>query len=329
MSLLSVIHLSVEYPSDNGHLRVVDDVSFSIEPGEILALIGESGCGKSVACRAILRLLPGRHGRIASGRIDLAGRDIARLPEAELIAYRGRQIALIFQNAETFFDPAMTIGEQLSEPLEFHEGLGRGESRRLILDLLEQVGIPDGQHCLDRLPRQLSAGMRWRAMVAAGLSRSPKLLIVDEPGAGLDTTVRAQIVRLLLDIRDRTGIAIILLTHDLGSVAQICDSVAVMYAGRIVERAPKSELLRQPLHPYSEALLHARPDARATGDGLLPELRGEPPSLADLPRGCRFHPRCPYADDACRFGDVQLTEVSSWRATACRHWDRMMSGVSS
>jgi peptide/nickel transport system ATP-binding protein len=322
MPLLSIIHLTVEYPSDAGWLRVVDDASFAVEPGEILALVGERGSGKSLACRAILRLLPGRHGRIASGRIDFAGRDISGLEDSELIPYRGRHIAMIFQDPAGFFDPTVPVGEQLIEPLQLHDKITRIAARQRATELLQRVGIADTLACLEAYPLNLPLGLRWRAMIAAGISREPRLLIVDQPAGGLELTVQAQIVRLLLDLRDRTGMAMILVARDLGAFAQIADSVAVMYAGRIVERAPKSELLRHPLHPYSEGLLRARPDSSPSG-GQLPELPGEPPSPAALPSGCRFHPRCPLADEACRFGDVQLAEISSWRATACRHWDRI------
>ena len=322
MPLLSIVHLTVEYPGEAGWRRAVDDASFAVEPGEILALIGERGSGKSLACRAILRLLPGRHGRVASGRIAFEDRDISGLSERELVAYRGRQIAMVFQDAERFFDPALPLGEQLIEPLQFHDRLTRTAARRRATELLQRVGIVNTLDCLEAYPLDLSPGRRWRAMIAAGISRQPRLLIVDQPAGGLALTVQAQIVRLLLDLRDSTGMAMILISRDLGPLAQIADSVAVMYAGRIVERAPKSELLRHPLHPYSEGLLRARPDSNPSG-GLLPELPGEPPAPADLPAGCRFHPRCPLADEACRFGDMQLAEISSWRATACRHWDRI------
>jgi peptide/nickel transport system ATP-binding protein len=322
MALLSIVHLTVEYPSEAGWLRVVDDASFAVEPGEILALIGERGCGKSLACRAILRLLPGRHGRVASGRIAFADRDISGLPDRELIPYRGRHIAMVFQDPDSYFDPTVTVGAQLTEPLQFHDKITRIAARQRATELLQRVGIVDTLGCLEAYPRDLSLGLRWRAMIAAGISREPRLLIVDQPVGGLELTVQAQIVRLLLDLRDRSDMAMILVARNLGPLAQIADSVAVMYAGRIVERAPKSELLRHPLHPYSEGLLRARPDGNPS-HGQLPELQGEPPSPADLPAGCRFHPRCPLADEPCRFGDVQLTEISSWRATACRHWDRI------
>jgi peptide/nickel transport system ATP-binding protein len=319
VALLSVSHLSVDFRTPSGRLRAVDDVSFTIEPGEVLGLVGEGGSGKSVACRALIRLLPGRNGRIASGRVDFAGRDIARLPEADLRPYRGRQIAMMFQNNASQFDPVMTIGDQIAESIQFHDGLSHVNARRRAGELLRQVGIPDPEHQLDAFAHQFSGGLRQRVLIATALACSPRLLIADEPTTGLDVTVQAQILRLLLDLRDRLGFAMILVTPDLGVVAQTCDSAAVMYAGRIVEQAPTSELLERPLHPYSEALMRAQPDAVRAGAPLL-SIAGQPPSLAALPRGCRFHPRCPYAEEACRFGDAHLTQVAPWRTSACLRW---------
>jgi peptide/nickel transport system ATP-binding protein len=322
MALLSVSHLSVEFITPRGRVRAVDDVSFSIEPGEVLGLIGESGSGKSVACRALIRLLPGPNGRIASGRVDFAGRDILRLPEADLLAYRGRQIAMIFQNTPSHFDPVMTIGDQIAEPLEIREGLNHAEARRRAAELLRHVGIPDPEYQLDAFPNQLSAGMARRAMIATAIAGSPKLLIADEPTTGLDFTVQAQILRLLLELRDRLGFAMILVTPDLAVVAQTCDSAAVMYAGRIVEQAPKRELLERPLHPYSEALIRSLPGMTPAGSSLR-AIVGQPPLPADRPRGCRFQPRCPYAQERCRFGDTQLTQVAPWRTSACLRWEEL------
>jgi peptide/nickel transport system ATP-binding protein len=334
MPLLSVSHLSVEYrvphgglpagAATNGYLRVVDDVSFALEPGEILGLLGETGAGKTVACRAIFRLLPGHHGRIASGRIDFSGRDIARLPEAELRAYRGRQIAMVFQDGRAHLDPIMRIGEQIAETVQFHEGINHAQARRRAAELLVRAGTEDPQPQLEAFPHELGPAGLQRAMLALALACSPKLLIVDEPTRGVDIGQQARMLRLLLDLRDRQGMAVILVTSDLGAVAQACDSVAVMYAGRIVERATKTELLNEPLHPYSEGLIRSRPDGILPGETLRP-IEGPPPEPSDIVRGCRYHPRCPHAQDACRFGDTQLIEISSWRATSCRRWQDLGS----
>ena len=322
MSLLSVSHLSVEYLMPGYRLRAVDDVSFTLEPGEVLGLVGESGSGKSTTCRALIRLLPGGNGRIASGRVDFSGRDIVRLPEADLRAYRGRQIAIMMQDALSQFDPVMTIGNQIAEYLAFSDGLSRAEARARAVELLRLVGLPDPQRQLDAFAHELSGGLRQRVLIATALAGSPRLLIADEPTTGLDITVQAQILRLLLDLRDRLGFAMILVTPDLGVVAETCDVAAVMYAGRIVEQAPKSELLSRPLHPYSEALMRAQPDTVRAGAPLL-SIAGQPPSLGALPRGCRFRPRCPYAEEACHFGDARLIEVTPWRTSACRRWQAL------
>jgi peptide/nickel transport system ATP-binding protein len=322
MALLSVSHLSVDFHFAGRRFRAVDDVSFTIEPGEVLGLVGESGAGKSVACRALIRLLPGRNGRIASGRVDFAGRDIARLPEPDLRPYRGRQIAMMFQDAAAQFDPIMSVGSQIAETIAFHDGISHGDAHKRAIEWLGQVGLPDARHQYERFPHQFTGGMRQRVLIALVLAGSPRLLIADEPTAGLDVTVQAQILRLLLDLRDRLGFAIILITPDLGVVAETCDAAAIMYAGRIIEQAPKSELLRKPLHPYSEALMRALPDTLRAGAPLL-SIAGQAPTPATLPRGCRFHPRCPYAEEACRFGDAQLAQVSPWRTSACLRWQML------
>jgi peptide/nickel transport system ATP-binding protein len=322
MPLLSVSHLSVEFHTARGRLRAVDDVSFAIEPGEILGLVGESGVGKSVTGRALVRLLPGRNGRIASGRIDFAGRDIARLPEEELRHYRGRQIALLFQDPASQLDPILNVGDQLAEIILLQEGVEAAMAQRQAAALLEQVGIENPAQVMAGYPHQLGPGLLRRVAIAQSLASSPRLLVADEPTKGLDPGVQAQILRLLLDLRDRRGLAVILISQDLGIVSQLCDSAAVMYAGRIVERAPKSELLSRPLHPYSEALAQCLPGV-APAAVPLHEIAGEPLAAGETPPGCRFHPRCPYAEDRCRFGDVQLTEISAWRATACLRWESM------
>ncbi len=319
MTLLSVRDLVVEFATRDGALRAVDGASFEVAAGEVVGLVGESGSGKTVACRSILRLLPSRNARIAAGRILFEGRDLVPLTEPQMRDVRGPQIAMIFQNPSTHLDPVMTVGEQVAEAIVHHEGTSRAEARRRAGELLRQVGIPDAERQLDAYAHQFSGGMRQRVMIAAALACRPKLLIADEPTTALDVTVQAQILRLLLDLRDRTGLAIILVTHDLGVVAQTCDSVAVMYAGRIVERAAKAELLRRPLHPYAQALIRSQPEAAPPGREL-PSIEGQPPSLTALPSGCRFHPRCAYVEPECRVEDVRLVAVGGGRQSACRRW---------
>ncbi len=325
MTLLSVEGLCVEFQAPQGPIRVVDGASFDVAPGEVVGIVGESGSGKTVTCRAVLRLLPSRRGRIAGGRVLFEGRDLVPLRDAEMRDIRGRQIAMIFQNPSSHLDPVMTVGEQVAEAVTYHEAVGRAEARSRATELLRQVGIPDPERQLDAYPHQFSGGMRQRVMIAAALSCRPKLLIADEPTTALDVTVQAQILRLLLELRDRTGLAIVLVTHDLGVVAQTCDSVAVMYAGRIVERAPKRDLLRRPLHPYTDGLVRSQPEAAQPGRPL-PSIEGQPPSFAALPDGCRFHPRCGYAEPACRASDMPLFVVNAGRASACRRWQILAAG---
>ncbi len=317
--LLKVEDLTVDFATPQGVVRAVDGVSFVLKQGEVLGLVGESGSGKTVTCRALMRLLPSRRARIVSGAASIDGIDLMALGEAEMQHVRGDTIGMIFQNPMTHLNPVMMIGDQIAEPLRVHESMTRKEAMKRAVDLLRQVGIPDPGTRLKSYPHELSGGMRQRAMIAAALACKPKLLIADEPTTALDVTVQGQILRLLLNLRDRTGLAIILITHDLGVVAQTCDSVAVMYAGRIVERAAKRDLLSRPLHPYTEGLIGSQPGAAPPGEEL-PSIPGQPPSLVALPSGCRFRPRCRYAESRCEVERPPLEEAWAGRATACLRW---------
>jgi len=308
--LLSVEQLSVELATQAGPLRAVDEVSFELAAGEVMGLVGESGCGKSLTCRAVMRLLP-RRVHVAAGRVLMEGTDLLALDEAQMQRVRGRKIGMIFQNPAAHLDPVMSIGDQIGESLR--EALGHAVA------LLRQVGIPDPAIRARSYPHELSGGMRQRAMIAAALVGEPKVLFADEPTTALDVTVQAQILRLLLDLRDATGLAIILVTHDLGVVAETCESIAVMYAGRVVERATKRDLLRRPLHPYTRGLIGSRPGS-GEPQRPLPSIQGMPPSLGDLPPGCRFHPRCDYAEQACRVVPPPLVDVEPGRQSACLRW---------
>jgi len=324
MALLEVADLSVEFATPAGALRAVDRVSFDLAEGEVLGIVGESGSGKTVACRSILHLLPSSRARIAGGRAMFEGRDLLSLPERELRHLRGSRLAMIFQNPSTHLDPLMTVGRQVAEPLIYHRGLSAREARREAIELLARVGIPDPGHNVDAHPHRFSGGMRQRAMIAAAIACEPRLLIADEPTTALDVTVQAQILRLLLDLRDRTGLSIILITHDLGIVAATCDHVAVMYAGRIMEQASKAELLRRPLHPYTRGLIRSRPTAAARGREL-PSIEGQLPPLADPPPGCRFHPRCAHAEARCATGLPLPEPATPTHATACIRWREVMA----
>ncbi len=322
--LLAVEGLTVEFETPEGVVRAVDDVSFELGAGEVLGIVGESGSGKTVTCRALMRLLPSRRARIVAGAVHLDGSDLMAIGEAEMQAVRGETIGMIFQNPMTHLDPVMTIGDQIAEPLRVHQGMSRGEALKCAADMLRQVGMPDPVHHLGSYPHEFSGGMRQRALIAAALACKPRLLIADEPTTALDVTVQAQILRLLLDLRDRTGLSIILITHDLGVVAQTCDTVAVMYAGRIVERAPKAELLRRPLHPYTEGLIASQPGTAPPGEAL-PSIPGQPPSLSQLPEGCRFHPRCAYVEAVCRDAIPPLAAVAPAHSSACLRWRTLAS----
>jgi peptide/nickel transport system ATP-binding protein len=320
--VLRVEDLTVEFTAPGGPLRAVDEVSFELAEGEVLGLVGESGSGKTVTCRALIRLLPSRRARITRGAVRIDGLDLMSLPESAMQRVRGERIGMIFQNPMTHLDPVMTIGEQIGESLRFHKGVTRREAGRRAVELLRRVGIPDPALRSRSYPHSLSGGMRQRAMIAIALAGEPRILIADEPTTALDVTVQAQILRLLLDLRDRAGLSIILITHDLGVIAETCETVAVMYAGRIVERAAKRTLLREPLHPYSQGLIRSQPGAGAPL-AELPSIPGQPPSLAELPQGCRFHPRCAYAIPRCREIRPPLADAGTARRSACLRWQEL------
>jgi peptide/nickel transport system ATP-binding protein len=315
-ALLDVRDLSIEAHKDGQRLGIVDRVSFSLSKGEILGLVGESGSGKTITCRAVMRLFPTGSLRISGGEINFAGRDLVTASEREMQQIRGARIGMIFQNPASHLDPVMRIGRQIAESLVLHLDISSAEANAQSIELLRQVGIPDPQRRANDFPHQFSGGMRQRAMIALALACSPELLIADEPTTALDVTVQAQILRLLLELRDKRGLSIILITHDLGVVAQTCDSIAVMYAGRICERGPKRDVLAQPFHPYTSRLIACQPSASADS-GLLPSIQGQPPSPSAWPSGCRFHPRCDRAISLCRSDTPQLVAVRSEHVAAC------------
>lgn len=318
-ALLDVSGLRTEFVTPTGILPAVDDVSFSLREGEVLGLVGESGSGKTVACRSLLRLLPSRRARIAAGRILYKGQDLVSASEDGIRQVRGREIAMIFQNPASHLDPIATIGDLVVEPLVWHYGESQREARRHAAELLAQVGFPDPKTQLDRYPHQLSGGMKQRAMIAVALACRPSVLLADEPTTALDVTVQAQILRLLLDLRDRTGLSIILVTHDIGVVAETCDSVVVLYGGRVMERGSRRQVFGHSRHPYTRALLESQP-AGAVPGAALPSISGHPPTLDDLPEGCRFHPRCGFAIDRCRRDPMESQMVGEGHATTCVRW---------
>ncbi|MFO0992061.1 MAG: ABC transporter ATP-binding protein [Hyphomicrobiales bacterium] len=314
--LLDVRDLSIEASKDGQRLGIVDRVSFSLATGEILGLVGESGSGKTVTCRALMRLFPTASLRITGGAIEFAGRNLVTAPEREMREIRGGRIGMIFQNPASHLDPVMRIGRQISESLVLHLKLSPSEAKGQAIELLRQVGIPDPQRRVNDYPHQFSGGMRQRAMIALALACAPDLLIADEPTTALDVTVQAQILRLLLQLRDKRGLSIILITHDLGVVAQTCDSIAVMYGGRICERGPKRDVLAEPFHPYTSRLIACQPSA-SDDSGLLPSIQGQPPLPSAWPAGCRFHPRCDRAISLCQSSAPELASVRGGHVAAC------------
>lgn len=315
-ALLDVRDLRIESVKDGRRLVIVDDVSFRLNSGEIMGLVGESGSGKTMCCRALMRLLPTASLGITGGAIHFAGHNIVTLPEVEMRDIRGSRIGMIFQNPASHLDPVMRIGNQIAESLILHLDISPREAKTQAIELLRQVGIPDPQRRVDDFPHQFSGGMQQRATIALALACSPELLIADEPTTALDVTVQAQILRLLLNLRDKRGLSIILITHDLGVVAQTCDTVAVMYGGRICERGPKRDVLSEPFHPYTSNLIACQPSASAEA-GLLPSIPGQPPLPSSWPAGCRFHPRCDRAIAMCRSTAPHLVSVRGDHIAAC------------
>jgi len=302
MALLEVDNLQTHFRTPDGVNRAVDGISFAVEAGETVAIVGESGCGKSVTANSILRLVPQPPGRIG-GAIRFQGRDLLKLSERAMREVRGNDISMIFQEPMTSLNPVLTIGRQIAEPLRLHQGLSRESVEQRVVEMLGLVGIAEPRRRAREYPHQLSGGMRQRVMIAIALACRPKLLIADEPTTALDVTIQAQILNLMTDLKQRVGAAIILITHDLGVVAEIAERVMVMYAGRKVEEAPVAELFRSPRHPYTRGLLSAVPklgSSLAAAQTRLAEIPGVVPSLKQRIAGCVFASRCAFARDLCR-----------------------------
>ena len=318
MSLLEVQDLSVRFDTDDGAVHAVDRLAFTLEAGEVLGVVGESGCGKSVSAMSLLQLLP--ETAHITGRAQFDGLDLITASRAKLRDIRGREIAFVFQEPMTSLNPAFRIGNQLGEVLRRHLGLNRSQARQRAIELLDLVRIPAPKRRIDEYPHQLSGGMRQRVMIAIALACDPKILIADEQTTALDVTIQAGILDLMRDIRERLGTAIVLITHNLGVVADIADRVIVMYAGRKVEEAPVRELYAHPQHPYTIGLLGAIPRPGAADEqGRLREIPGRVPSLAELPSACAFAPRCPRADDRTRSEQPELRRVRPSHYVACFH----------
>ncbi len=332
MPLLEVKDLRTHFFTREGVVRAVDGISFAVEAGKTLGIVGESGCGKSVTALSIMGLIPQPPAKIVTGEVLFEGRDLTKIPERQLEDLRGREIAMIFQDPMTSLNPTLTIGTQITETIRRHYDVPKAQARKKAIELLEEVQIPRAADRLDDYPHRFSGGMRQRVMIAIALSCDPKLLIADEPTTALDVTVQASVLDLLDDLRHQHEMAMIIITHDMGVVAEAADDIVVMYAGQIVEQASVLDLFDRPEHPYTEALLGALPQIEGEGirEGRLTAIPGRPPDLKNPPPACRFAPRCPYANanDSCATVMPELREVRPGHLVrsahpACeRHGDR-------
>jgi peptide/nickel transport system ATP-binding protein len=328
-TVLEVEGLTTIFPTPRGVIKAVDGVSFSLKRGETLAVVGESGCGKTMTALSLMRLVPDPPGRIVAGSVRLDGRDLLRLEEREMRGVRGNEISMIFQEPMSSLNPVLTIGSQVAEAVRLHQDLSRAAAMEKAIDMLRRVRIPEPAQRAKQYPHQLSGGMRQRAMIAMALACHPKVLIADEPTTALDVTIQAQILDLMLELQAELETAIILITHDLGVVAETAQRVVVMYAGRKIEEAEVGALFATPRHPYTHGLLASTPrltligGAAPGGSERLKEIPGMVPSLADLPPGCAFAPRCPLADERCRSKAPPYEEKRPQHGAACWHSERL------
>ncbi|MBT1516487.1 ABC transporter ATP-binding protein [Bradyrhizobium sp. SRL28] len=315
--LLDVRGLETHFFGEESITRAVGGISFQVKRGETLGVVGESGCGKSVTALSILRLLPKLSAKTVSGEIHFHGRDLLKLSEREMRKIRGNRVAMIFQEPMTCLSPVHTVGRQIAEAVQIHTSASRSEAMAKALELLRLVRIADPERRINNYPHEMSGGMRQRAMIAMALACSPELLIADEPTTALDVTMQAQILQLILDLKERRGTAVMFITHDLGVVAETCQRVIVMYAGRIVEQAPVKNLFARPTHPYTQGLMRSLPDPQRRRTCRLPEIPGIVPSLRDPIIGCSFAPRCPFTIDICRQKTPTMHNVGPGHAAAC------------
>ena len=315
--LLRIRDLVVEFKTEKGIIRALDKISFDVMPGESLGIVGESGCGKSVTALSILRLIPSPPGRIAGGRIELDGTDVISQPEEEMRKVRGALASMIFQEPMTALNPVYSIGNQMVEVIRVHRKVSKAEARKRAIGMLRTVNIESPEKRIDQYPHELSGGMRQRVMIAMALSCSPKLLIADEPTTALDVTVQAQVMDEIKRLQQEMHMGLILITHDLGVIAETCERVVVMYCGKIIEVAESRELYENPKHPYTRGLLESIPRIREEKLKTLPTIKGMVPDLADLPKGCRYADRCPKVEDRCRSEEPPLEDTESGGKVAC------------
>jgi oligopeptide/dipeptide ABC transporter ATP-binding protein len=318
--LLEVRDLVTAFETDAGLVRAVDGVSFSVPRGRTLGIVGESGCGKSVTALSIMRLLPRPSGRIVSGQILFEGEDLVAASPERMQALRGCRMGMVFQEPMTALNPVHRISRQLTEVLHLHQQLTPAQALARAIELLQLVGIPAPEVRVHEYPHQLSGGMRQRVVIAMALACSPALMIADEPTTALDVTIQAQILRLMQDLQKRLGMSVILITHDLGVIAETCDEVVVMYAGRVAEQGPVHAIFDRPSHPYTQGLLASIPRLETPRKSRLPVIKGMVPALADLPVGCRFQNRCPHVVPRCTEGQPPLETIDGAHAAACFRW---------
>ncbi|MDN3648982.1 ABC transporter ATP-binding protein [Reinekea marina] len=299
--ILSVRNLKTEFEVESGVVQVLDGVSFDVPKGKTLGIVGESGCGKSVTASSIMGLLPRPYGRVNGGEILYDGQDLAKIPKEEFYKVRGNRISMIFQEPMTALNPVQPVGKQIAEVFKLHKpNIAKEDYRTLSIEMLAKVGIPEPERRYDEFPHQLSGGMRQRVMIAIALACEPDVLIADEPTTALDVTIQAQILELMQKLQDENGMSIIFITHDLGVVAEMCDEVVVMYAGRVAEQASVFDIFEKPQHPYTQGLLASIPRLDGTPKTVLPTIAGQVPSLMDMPPGCRYASRCPNVTEQCK-----------------------------
>ncbi len=322
--ILEVSDLEVEFAVDDGKIKVLDGVSFKVAPGQTLGIVGESGCGKSVTSLAIMGLLPRPHGQVVAGSIRFQGEELLTLAPDQMYKVRGNRISMIFQEPMTALNPVQTVGDQLMEVFSLHRpDFSKAQRKEAAIAMLQKVGIPEPAQRFAVYPHNLSGGMRQRVMIAMALACEPDLLICDEPTTALDVTIQAQILDLMKALQAQTGMAIIFITHDLGVVAELCDEVVVMYAGRAVERADIFELFDHPRHPYTHGLMASIPRLEDVPKSLLKTIKGQVPALHEMPAGCRFSNRCPHATEICVSTIPATEQLSDRHAVACHHWKEL------
>ena len=328
MPLLQVKDLRTYFYTDDGVVKAVDGVSWAVEEGETLGLVGESGCGKSVSALSILRLIPNPPGRIVGGEVFFEGEDLLKVDEDEIRHVRGNKIAMVFQEPMTSLNPVLTIGRQLTESLELHLKLDGGAAQRRAIQLLDMVGISEAEARIDDYPHQFSGGMRQRVMIAMALSCNPKLVLADEPTTALDVTIQAQVLEILARLSRELGTSVIIITHNLGVVARYADRVNVMYAGKIVEMATAKELYAKPRHPYTVGLLKSVPRLDETRKSKLEVIEGSPPDLISMGAGCPFYPRCTFRVERCAEEMPPLMQVEEKHQVACWEWKTVAASLS-